>query len=138
MHFRVLFAHPANRAPYPEAIETFGSLNIRSIVKGAVTRKYAIRSKNASYESECREFIREEVNCVTKESRVCFLDDMGKIGSLTLDEINFHLYPICLNLFHTPLCPVQGLCRRIDTNNMCLASLFCQFFGDKPCDSSSS
>src|SRR6266436_2063921 len=96
MHFRVLSMQPANRAPCPLTIETFGSLNVGSFVKGAVTGKYAMGSKNTGDKFECRKLIRKEVNCITEKYSVCILDDLGKIGSLSLDEIDFHLYPLRL------------------------------------------
>src|SRR5690349_2667 len=118
MRFGVLFAQPANCAPGPKAIETFRTLNIGAIVKGAVTRKYAIWSKYAGDQPECGEFIGEEVNGVAEESGVCILDDVGEIGSHSLDEFGFHLHPL-----HSFLRPAQSLCRRINANNMCPTSL---------------
>src|SRR6266516_448548 len=106
----MLFMQPANCTPGPQAIKTFCTLNVGTIVKGTITGKYAIMSKNAGHEPECREFIRQEMNRITEESGICILDEIGEVGCFSLKEIDFHLSTFCLHLFHTLLGATQRLC----------------------------
>src|SRR5207245_9847519 len=63
-------------------LETFGSLNVGSFVKGAITRKYAMGTKNTGDKFTCRKLIRTEVNCITEKYCVCILDDLRKVRSM--------------------------------------------------------
>src|SRR5947209_1669316 len=83
----MLFSQPAYRSSCPLAIKSFCALNIRSLVKSAVTGKNAAGHKHGGHMTKCVKLIWYKMDSVTKESAIDTLGDRRKIGHISVQEI---------------------------------------------------